>query len=104
MGFTSFNSKTTNGDRAAEQAQADRAERRANARSLPAQPTIFHESYGDVTRPQLAAYRKHNVSPSDHNDLADEFGEDDHRGITQVVKDRSPKGYYNAPWPGHQAY
>jgi len=96
MGFTSFNSKTTDGDRAAAQAQEDRAGRRKNARVLP---TIYHESYGEVTRPQLAAYRKHNVSPSDHNDLGDEFGEEDHDSITRAVKDRSPKGYYNAPWP-----
>ena len=56
---------------------------------------MFHEQYGEVSRPQLAAYRKYNVSPSDHYDLIAEFGEDRHSEITQAVKDRSPNGYYN---------
>lgn len=47
---------------------------------------IFDESYGEVTRPQLAAYRKHNVSPSDHDDLVRVLGEDDHDGIVKAVK------------------
>lgn len=48
--------------------------------------TVFHESYGEVSRAQLAAYRKHNVSPSDHDDLTDVFGEDNHAAITAAVK------------------
>lgn len=48
---------------------------------------IFHENFGNVTRAQLAAYRKHNVSPSDHDYLAGQYGEDNHSGITQAVKD-----------------
>lgn len=48
--------------------------------------TVFHERYGEVTRAQLAAYRKHNVSQSDHCDLADVFGEDNHAAITAAVK------------------
>lgn len=48
---------------------------------------IYHESYGMVTRPQLAAYRKHNISPSDHDYLADHYGEDNHDAITRAVKD-----------------
>ena len=49
----------------------------------------FHESYGEVSKAQLAAYRKHNVSPSDHNDLVVEFGEDNHDGITAYVKNNA---------------
>lgn len=48
---------------------------------------IFHEVYGDVTRAQLAAYRKHNVSQSDHDMLTDQYGETGHAAITAVVKD-----------------
>jgi hypothetical protein len=46
----------------------------------------FHESYGEVSKAQLAAYRKFNVSPSDHNDLVEAFGEDRHDEITNYVK------------------
>lgn len=45
----------------------------------------FHESYGIVSSAQLRAYRKHNVSPSDHDDLVERFG-DDHAAITACVK------------------
>jgi hypothetical protein len=47
----------------------------------------YHESYGEVSRAQLAAYRKHNVSPSDHDYLTDHYGEDNHDAITKAVKD-----------------
>lgn len=49
----------------------------------------FHESYGAVSRAQLAAYRKHNVSPSDHNDLVNAFGVDEHDYITWYVKNNA---------------
>ncbi len=48
--------------------------------------TVFHESYGEVTRAQLAAYRKHNVSPSDHDALVEVLGENNHAAITAAVK------------------
>lgn len=51
--------------------------------------TIFHESYGDVTRAQLASYRKHGVSQSDHDALVDSFGEHNHSGITYYVKNNA---------------
>lgn len=57
-------------------------------------PVIFHESYGDVTRAQLAAYRKFNVSPSDHDDLVNQFGENEHAAITAYVKENSESGSY----------
>lgn len=50
---------------------------------------IFHEQYGEVSRPQLAAYRKHNISPSDHDDLVRHFGEGAHADITKWVKDQA---------------
>jgi len=61
--------------------------------------TIYNEWYGEVTRAQLAAYRRYGVSPHDHNCLADEFGEDNHAAITAAVKERSQDGYYQMPWP-----
>lgn len=36
---------------------------------------IFHESYGEVTRPLLAAIRKYNVSPSDMDELREKYGD-----------------------------
>lgn len=38
--------------------------------------TIFHESFGDVTRPLLAKIRKYNVSPADFYELEREYGSD----------------------------
>lgn len=55
------------------------------SRSNPA--VIFHEMFGNVTRAQLAAYRKHNVSPADHDDLEDIYGKGNHAAITKAVKD-----------------
>ena len=46
---------------------------------------IYHESYGDVTRKQLAAYRKYNISPSDHDDLVDIFGSANHSEIVDAI-------------------
>jgi len=46
----------------------------------------FHESYGDVSVAQLRAYRRHNVSPSDHYELVAVYG-DRHAAITAAVKD-----------------
>lgn len=65
-----------------------------------ATPTVFHERFGEVTRAQLAAYRKFNVSQSDHWNLADHFGEEDHAGITKFVKRHSASGMYECSWQG----
>ena len=46
---------------------------------------LFHESFGDVTKAQLTAYKKHNVSPADHDELVMRFGLD-HNAITDYVK------------------
>lgn len=55
---------------------------------------VFHESFGEMTFAQRAAYRKFNVSQSDHETLADAFGEDDHDSITAYVKAHSETGMY----------
>lgn len=47
----------------------------------------FHERFGEVSKAQLAAYRKHNVSQSDHETLAFWLGEEQHADITKAVKD-----------------
>lgn len=46
---------------------------------------VFDESYGDMSFAQRAAYRKHNVSPSDHWELVEQFGTD-YAAITKYVK------------------
>lgn len=56
----------------------------------------YHESYGELTVAQLRAYKKHNVSPSDHDDLVETFGEDAHAAITAAVKKYSPRGSFSA--------
>lgn len=58
----------------------------------------FHESYGDVSRAQLAAYRKHNVSPSDHDGLIMRFDSGNHEAITAYVKQNAAthNGQYSA--------
>lgn len=58
---------------------------------------VYDEWYGEVSFAQRAAYRKYNVSPSDHRDLTDEFGQDAHAAITAAVKERSTSGMYRTP-------
>lgn len=61
---------------------------------------VYDEWYGEISYAQRAAYRKYNVSPSDHDLLVDEFGAGNHEVITRVVKQRSEgSGIYQAPWP-----
>ena len=47
---------------------------------------VFDEFYGELSYSQRAAYRKYNVSPSDHDDLVRHFGGNDHAAITREVK------------------
>lgn len=61
--------------------------------------TTYHESYGEVSRAQLAAYRKHNVSPYDHDMLVERFGETAHAEIVAYVKANLDGTMYRAPWP-----
>ena len=59
----------------------------------------FHERFGDVTVAQLRAYKKFNVSQSDHDELADHFGHAAHDEITAYVKAHSESGMYQkAHW------
>lgn len=58
---------------------------------------VFDEFYGTLSFAQRAAYRKFNVSPSDHQQLIAHFGENSHAAITQYVKDHAPGGMYRAP-------
>jgi len=58
---------------------------------------VYDEQYGDISHAQRAAYKKHNVSPMDHDMLVDEFGEGSHAKITAAVKQRSTDGMYRPP-------
>jgi hypothetical protein len=50
---------------------------------------VFDEWYGELSYAQRAAYRKHNVSPSDHDDLVRIYGSHNHSQITKVVKENA---------------
>jgi hypothetical protein len=57
------------------------------------------ETYNDEpTEPQLAMYKKYNVSPSDHRELTDFFGVHAHTHIMNHVHKNTPNGYYNPVW------
>lgn len=45
----------------------------------------FHEFYGEVSTAQLRAYKKYNVSQSDHDTLVYLLGEDNHEAIVKAV-------------------
>ena len=47
---------------------------------------VFDEWYGTMSYAQRAAYRKYNVSPSDHDQILRHFEINDYRGITDYVK------------------
>lgn len=55
---------------------------------------VFDEWYGELTYAQRAAYRRYNVSPSDHDCLVQVYG-DNHAAITAAVKRNSPKGMFS---------
>lgn len=61
---------------------------------------VYDEWYGRLSYAQRAAYRKFNVSPSDHDMLVEEFGRDAHKEITDAVKARSESGMYRDPFIG----
>ena len=56
---------------------------------------VFDEMYGELTFAQRAAYRKYNVSLSDHDMLVDKYGESNHAAITEAVKRNSPQGMFS---------
>lgn len=55
---------------------------------------VYDEWYGELTYAQRAAYRKYNVSPSDHTELVDRYG-DDHDAITAAVKRNVFQGMFS---------
>lgn len=56
---------------------------------------VYDEWYGEISYAQRAAYRKHNVSPSDHDILVGRYGSDAHAEITAAVKRNSPNGSFS---------
>lgn len=62
---------------------------------------VYDERYGELTFAQRAAYRKHNVSQSDHDMLVDRYGEDAHAAIVEAVKRNSPGGMFSW-WDMHK--
>lgn len=60
---------------------------KSSKKPLKRDEVTFHEVYGNVSRGQLAAYKKHNVSQSDHDSLVRHYGEDEHERIRQAVLD-----------------
>jgi hypothetical protein len=55
---------------------------------------VYDEWYGELSFAQRAAYRKFNVSPTDHDELVREFGSEAFTAITKAVKERSVSGQY----------
>lgn len=55
---------------------------------------VFNEWYGELTRAQLAAYRKRNVTPMDHGELVRVFG-DDRQAIIRAVWEYTGAGGFN---------
>lgn len=56
---------------------------------------VFDEFYGNLSFAQRAAYKKYNVSPSDHVELTDRFGDDAHDEITKAVKANVFQGMFS---------
>ena len=56
---------------------------------------VYDEWYGELSFAQRAAYRKYNVSPSDHDVLVGVFGPDAHADITAAVKRHSQTGQFS---------
>lgn len=47
---------------------------------------VYDEWFGTLSYAQRAAYRKHNVTPYEHDRLVEHFGETAHAEITEAVK------------------
>jgi len=60
---------------------------------------VYSEWYGELSYAQRAAYRKYNISPSDHLMLCMEFGTANYAAITAAVKERKGARPCSAsPW------
>lgn len=46
---------------------------------------VYDEWYGTLSYAQRSAYRKHNVTPYEHDRLVERFGESAHAEITKAV-------------------
>lgn len=57
---------------------------------------VYDENFGKISYTQRARYRKFNVSPSDHDDLVDVFGETAHEDIIRAVEKYSPDGMFDS--------
>lgn len=49
---------------------------------------VYDEWYGDLSYAQRAAYRKHNVTPYEHDRLVETFGQSAHAEITKGCQER----------------
>lgn len=49
---------------------------------------VFDEQYGHISFKQRAAYRKHNVSPCDHDTIVSKYG-DNHDHAVRHVTDKA---------------
>lgn len=59
----------------------------------------YNEWYGEVTVALNRALKRYNVSPSDYQMLEHDFGRGNYDAILAAIRQRSPEGYYQAPWP-----
>lgn len=57
---------------------------------------VFDEWYGELSYAQRAAYRKFHVSPSDHDELVERYGQSNHKVITDAVKEFSSNGMFSS--------
>ena len=48
---------------------------------------VYDEWYGTLSYKQRATYRKHNISPSDHQSLVDAFGNDPQAIVAEVERE-----------------
>ena len=59
---------------------------------------VYNEWFGEISVAQQRAYKKHNISQSDHDELCDVYGWEDHAGITKAVIDTcatTPHGMFD---------
>lgn len=75
---------------------ADKFGAKESGRKTADSAVTFHEMYGEVTRAQLAAYRKHNVSPSDHDMLVNAFGNDGAAIVAEIKRQVANGGRFSA--------
>lgn len=57
---------------------------------------VYDEWYGELSYAQRAAYRKHNITPYEHDRLVEHFGRTAHAEITAAVKNSiAPSGMFD---------